>query len=93
MSNTINIDFDKLETDISDLKNLLGELDEPNYNNVYFWLGDTAGDGMTREYLIKFCNNAIEFHNCAYKLIKNTIAYLETVKKLKSADQSIADSL
>lgn len=93
MSNTINIDFEKLDTDIADLKELLTKLDEPNYDSVEFWLGDTAGDGMTREYLISFCNDTIKFHNGVYALIQNTVSYLESVKKLKTEDQNIADSL
>lgn len=93
MSKSVNIDFVKLDKDIADLKTLQSRLDEPNYNSVTFWLGDTAGDGMTREYLIRFCNDTIKFNNSVSQLISHTVAYLESVKKLQQADENIADNL
>lgn len=93
MTTAIDIDFEKLEENITDLKVLLTEMDEPSYDKVEFWLSGVGGSGMVRDYLMDFCNDTINFHNDVYKLIENTIAYLESVKKLKSVDQSIADSL
>ena len=93
MGTTVNIDFDKLELDIASLKALLKELDEPSYEKVEFWLSGTAGSGMVRSYLLNFCNSTIDYHRHIVSLINHTAAYLESVKKLKEADQSIADSL
>lgn len=93
MTTSVNIDFDKLDQDISSLKSLLEELDEPSYEKVEFWLSGITGSGMVRDYLIDFCNRTIDFHRCIVSLINNTIAYLQSVKKLKEADQSIANSL
>ena len=93
MATSIDIDFKKLDQNIADLKALLANMDEPSYKKVEFWLGDIGGSGMVKDYLVDFCNDTISFHNDVYKLIQNTIAYLESVKKLKTADESIANSL
>lgn len=93
MTTSVNIDFDKLDQDITSLKELLKELDEPNYDKVEFWLSGITGSGMVRDYLVDFCNCTIDFHRHIVSLINNTTAYLESVKKLKDADQSIANSL
>ena len=90
---TINIDFDKLDKDISLLKSLLQELDEPNYDKVEFWLGGVTGSGMVRDYLVEFCDCAIDYHKFLFAMIQNTVSYLESVKKLKQADRTIAESL
>lgn len=90
---SIDIDFAKLDENIAELKALLPEMEEPSYDKVEFWLGDVEGSGMVRDYLVDFCNDTINFHRDVYQLIENTIAYLESVKKLKTADQNIADSL
>lgn len=93
MAASVNIDFDKLDQDIISLKNLLKDLDEPSYDKVDFWLSGITGSGMVRDYLVDFCNCTIDFHRQIVSLINHTVAYLESVKKLKDADQSIADSL
>ncbi len=93
MTKSINIDFKKLDNDIALLKNLLPRLEEPNYDKVEFWLSGTTGSGMVRDYLIDFCNSTIDFHRAVYSLIENTATYLESVKKLKDADQEIANIL
>ncbi len=93
MTTSVDIDFKKLDENIAELKALLPEMEEPTYDKVEFWLSGVGGSGMVRDYLMDFCNDTINFHNDVYKLIENTIAYLESVKKLKAADQSIADSL
>ena len=93
MTKSINIDFKKLDNDIALLKNLLPRLEEPNYDKVEFWLSGTTGSGMVRDYLIDFCNSTIDFHRAVYSLIENTATYLESVKKLKDADQELANIL
>lgn len=93
MTKSINIDFKKLDNDIALLKNLLPRLEEPNYDKVELWLSGTTGSGMVRDYLIDFCNSTIDFHRAVYSLIENTATYLESVKKLKDADQEIANIL
>lgn len=93
MTTSVDIDFNKLEENIASLKNLLPRLDEPNFDKVEFWLSGTTGSGMVRDYLIDFCNSTITFHHAVYSLIENTATYLESVKKLKEADQNIANSL
>lgn len=93
MTKSINIDFKKLDNDIALLKKLLPRLEEPNYDKVEFWLSGTTGSGMVRDYLIDFCNSTIDFHRAVYSLIENTATYLESVKKLKDADQEIANIL
>ena len=90
---SVDIDFDRLEENILALSKLLPRLEEPTFDKVEFWLGGVSGSGMTLEYLEKFCNDTIDFHRLVYALIENTIAYLESIKKLKEADQSIAQSL
>ena len=93
MATTIDIDFKELDQNISQLKNLLSEMEEPSYDKVEFWLSGVGGSGMVRDYLTDFYNDTINFHNDVYKLIQNTIAYLESIKKLKTADENIANSL
>ena len=93
MTKSINIDFKKLDNDIALLKNLLPRLEEPNYDKVEFWLSGTTESGRVRDYLIDFCNSTIDFHRAVYSLIENTATYLELVKKLKDADQEIANIL
>lgn len=93
MTRSIDIDFEKLDENIRELKALLSEMDEPSYDKVEFWLGNVGGSGMVLDSLMDFCKNTIDFNNDVYRLITNTIAYLKSVKKLKSADQNIADSL
>lgn len=90
---SIDIDFNKLEENISSLQKLLPKLEEPTFDKVEFWLGGVTGSGMTLEHLVEFCRDAIKFHNNLYALIENTIAYLESIKKIKAADQSVAESL
>lgn len=90
---TIDVDFDKLDIYIKQLKNLLNDLDEPSYDKLEFWVGNTSGSGIVLDSAYSFCNRTIDFHNGVHALIKNTIAYLNEVKKLKDADQSIADKL
>lgn len=48
---------------------------------------------MVLDYMYRFCNRTIEFHDGVYELITNTIAYLKEVKKLKDKDEAIASSL
>ncbi len=93
MTTKIDIDFEKLDCYIKELESLLFLLDEPSYKSLEFWLGNTAGSGMVLDYMYKFCNRTIEFHDGVYELIINTIAYLKEVQKLKNTDQAIADSL
>lgn len=93
MATKIDIDFEKLDCYIQELETLLTQLDEPSYKSLEFWVGNTSGSGAVLDNMYKFCNQTIEFHNGVYELITNTIAYLKEVKKLKSADQAIADSL
>lgn len=93
MTTKIDIDFEKLDCYIKELETLLTQLDEPSYKSLEFWLSDTSGSGMVLDYMYKFCNRTIEFHDGVYELITNTIAYLKEVRKLKSADQAIADNL
>lgn len=93
MTTSVNIDFDKLDQDITSLKALLKDLDEPSYDKVEFWLGGISGSGVARDYLVDFVNCTIDFNRHIVSLINNTVAYLESVKKLKEADQSIADNL
>lgn len=90
---SIDIDFSKLEENISALGKLLPKLEEPTFDEVEFWLGGVSGSGMTLENLGEFCRDTIRFHKFVYALIENTIAYLESIKKLKDADQSVAESL
>lgn len=91
---SIDIDFTKLEENISSLKNLLlSKLEKPSFDESEFWLSGVSGSGMTLDYLGAFCRDAIHFHDYLYALIENTIAYLESIKKLKDADQSVAESL
>lgn len=93
MTTTVDIDFEKLETCISELELLLPQLDEPSYESLEFWLSGTTGSGIVLEHLYRFCNNTIEFHNDVYALIDNTIKYLKEVRKIKDKDQLIANSL
>lgn len=93
MADSINIDFEKLDKYIASLKKLLPKMDEPSYKSLDFWTSGATGSGMSLDYLYMFGNRTIDFHDGVYNLIKNTIDYLEEVKKLKDVDQSIADSL
>lgn len=93
MTTEINIDFEKLDYYIKELETLRSKLDEPSYKSLEFWLNDTSGSGMVLDYMYKFCNQTIEFHDGVYGLITNTITYLKEVKKLKDKDQEIASSL
>ena len=90
---SIDIDFNKLEEKITALRKLLPKLEEPTFDKVEFWLSGVSGSGMTLEYLEEFCRDAIRFHKHLYALIENTVAYLESIKKLKAADQNVAESL
>ena len=90
---SVDINFDRLEENISILSKLLPRMEEPTLDKVEFWLSGVTGSGMTLEYLKKFCDDTIAFHRHVYALIENTITYLESIKKLKDADQSIAESL
>lgn len=93
MTTQVDIDFEKLDCYISELEKLLTQLDEPSYKSLEFWVSGVSGSGMVLDYMYKFCNRTIEFHNGVYGLITNTIAYLKEVKKLKDKDQAIANSL
>lgn len=93
MTTKIDIDFEKLDCYIKELETLRSQLDEPSYKSLEFWLSGTSGSGMVLDYMYKFCNRTIEFHDGVYELITNTIAYLKEVKKLKDKDQAIASSL
>lgn len=93
MGTTIGIDFEKLDSCIEELKTLLPQLEEPPYKKLDFWLTGKKGSGMVTDYMYTFGNRTIDFHEGTYKLIENTIAYLQEVKKLQKADQDIADSL
>ena len=72
---------------------MLPQLEEPTFDKVEFWCGGVSGSGMVCESLMDFCCDTIKFHRLVYALIENTIAYLESIKRLKEADQSIAQSL
>ncbi len=93
ITTSVDIDFAKLEENITSLRSLLAKMEEPSYDQVQFWLGGTSGSGIVLDHLEGFCNNTIDFHKHVYALIEKTIGYLESVKKLKSADQKIAESL
>lgn len=90
---SVDIEFDKLEQNISSLRSLLSKMEEPSFNQVDFWLGGTSGSGMVHDYLVSFCSNTIKFHNNVYELIEKSIDYLESIKKIKEEDQSIAEKL
>lgn len=90
---SIDIDFEKLDQNISALRSLLAKMDEPSYDQVTFWLNGTSGSGMVLDHLQGFCNNTIDFYKNVYALIEKTIGYLESIKKLKNADQKIAETL
>ena len=79
MTTSVNIDFEKLDQDITSLKELLNDLDEPNFKKVEFWLNGVQGSGMVHDYLVHFCNCTIDFHRNIVALINNTTAYLESV--------------
>lgn len=93
MAESIHIDFKQLDTEIEALQALLNTLDEPSYKKLEFWAGDATGSGFILTCLYHFCNSTIDYHNAVYALIQNTIAYLQEVKKVKDADQDIADRL
>ena len=93
MATEINVDFEKLDSSIGELKALLSQLDEPSFDKLNFWLSNKMGSGMVCDYAYSFGARTIEFYNGVYALIKGTIAYLKEIKKLKTADQTIADKL
>lgn len=93
MSEKIEVDFEKLDQYIIELKKLMSDMDEPSKKKTRFWAGDATGSGLLLDCLDRFCDDTIEFHNQVYKLIKNTVKYLERIKKLQEVDSKIADQL
>lgn len=93
MSEKIEVDFEKLDQYIIDLKNLMSDMDEPSYKKTRFWAGDVTGSGLLLNCLCDFCDETIEFHNQVYKLIKNTVKYLERIKEMQEVDSKIANLL
>lgn len=93
MSEKIEVDFEKLDQYITELKKLMNDMDEPSYKKTRFWAGNATGSGLLLDCLYDFCDDTIEFHNQVYKLMQNTVNYLERIKKLQDVDSKIANQL
>lgn len=93
MEKEINIDYEKLEIHIENLKKILNQLEEPSFDKVNFWLNGVMGSGNVHDYLVPFCRNTTKYYDAVSLLIKNTVCYLEKVKEVKKQDDIIANKL
>lgn len=91
--NEINIDFTELDKCLKSMKEILGDLDEPDFRKLEFWTSGESGSGYVHDKLSEFGAMTVGFYMGVFKLINNTIKYLNDVKKMKTTDEKISEAL
>ncbi len=93
MNDTINVDFELLETDIDKLKALKKRLKKPKIS-VKMDLVKQGGKGDVHSNIHSFTSSTVDYYKVVCLLIDNTISYLEGAKiALEDADKTAANGI
>lgn len=89
----IDVDFSTLRKCIDRMKKLQNNLEEPTYEKLEFWTSGKCGSGYVQDNMYSFAKDTVAYYRSVEKLLKNTIAYLESIYALQEADNTEAKNI
>lgn len=93
MSNTINVDFNLLDTNIEKMRALKKRLSKPKIS-AKMDLVKKGGDGDVHDNIHSFTSTTIDYYKTVLLLVENTVSYLETARTLlENADNTAAKTI
>lgn len=94
MAQSVEIDFEVLDSNITKLKNLKKKLKKPEISFKYDMItSSNEGKGSALDAIFDTTLHTKEYYDVAMALIENTITYLNSIKEVQNKDVEIAKKI